>query len=616
MSSQSFGSLLEVDLSTGKSRVVEVAPEVIKYFIGGKGLGAYLLFKHLKPGTDPLSPDNMLMFLTGPLTGTPYPTSGRMVVVTKSPLTNLYLDSHAGGHLGSAIRWCGYDGVIVKGKASSPVYLLVSEEGVEVRDASRLWGKTVSETVKEVRREVGEDAHAAVIGPAGENLVRFAAIMIDSDEDTWRAGIAGRGGAGAVMGSKNLKALVVKAKGRKVRCADTEKLREVSRKAMELLSRTKFLKVRTAIGTSFWVEPMNRFGILPTRNFSRGFLKDAVGLYGEYLRAFVKRNASCYNCPVACGKIVEVEGGNVKVEYEDIALLGSNCLIDDVIKVAKSLKVVNELGLDAISTGNVVAFAMELRELGLLKDVPAFGDHEGQVELIRKIAYREGVGDLLAEGVARVAERVGGKAREIAMHVKGMELPGYLPRGSWGMALAYATSDRGGCHQRAWTTRAEIEGPLERFSTEGVAKFVKDTQDERAAAFSLIVCDFIPLYRPWEAVSAVTGLEFSEEDYLRGGERIWNLVRVFNIREAGIGRKDDTLPPRCFNEPLPLPPNGKFSVSLRRETFELMLNEYYALRKWGMDGRPSKEVLEKLELSKFFPEVLNFASGGGSSFSG
>jgi len=600
-----FGKLLEINLSNGKEKVLEISEDVVKAFIGGKGLGAYLLYKMLEPGVDPLDPANVLMFLTGPLTGTPYPTSGRMVAVTKSPLTGLYLDSHAGGFLGPEIRKAGYDGILITGKASSPVYVWVNDGKVEVRDASKLWGMRVSEAVKAIRKETSDLAHVAVIGPAGENLVKYAAIMVDSDEDPWRGGIFGRGGAGAVMGSKNLKAVAVKGSG-KPAAANEERLKEVARRAMRLLDETKFLKVRRAVGTSFWVEPMNRFGILPTRNFSRGYMDDAVGLYGEYLRAFVKRTPSCANCPVACAKVVEVEEGDVKVEYEDIALLGSNCLVDDVIKVAKSLKLVNELGLDAISTGNVVAFAMELKELGLLKDVPSFGDDEGQKELIRRIAYREGVGDLLAEGVARVAEKVGGKARDVAMHVKGMELPGYEPRASWGMALAYATSDRGGCHQRAWTTRAEIEGPLERFSTEGVAKFVKDVQDERAAAFSLIVCDFIPLYDPWAAVSAAAGIEFSKDDYLRAGERIWNLVRIFNIREAGISRKDDTLPPRVFTEPLPLPPNGKFSVSLRREVFEAMLEEYYALRKWRPDGVPTEEIIEELGLNKFFSNITTY----------
>lgn len=602
-----FGKILEIDLTNSKYKVFEVEENVVRAFIGGKGLGIYLLFKYLKPGVNSLSPDNVLMFLTGPLTGTPYPTSGRMVVVTKSPLTNLYLDTHAGGFLGPELRRAGYDGVVITGRASSPVYVWINNGEVEIRDASRLWGMKITEAVRAIRAETYERAHVATIGPAGENLVRYAAIMVDSDEDPWRGGIFGRGGAGAVMGSKNLKALVVKGDG-KLEYANEAKLKEVSKRAIELIEKTKFMKIRRAIGTSFWVEPMNRFGIIPTRNFSRGYMENAVGLYGEYLRAFVKRIVSCANCPVACGKVVEVENGEVKVEYENIALLGSNCLVDDVMKVAKTLKLVNEFGLDAISTGNVIAFAMELRELGVLKNVPSFGDDEGQRELVKKIAYREDVGDLLAEGVARVAEKIGGRALEVAMHVKGLELPGYEPRASWGMALAYATADRGGCHQRAWTTRAEIEGPLERFSTAGLAKFVKEVQDERAAAFSLVVCDFIPLYLPWEAVSAVMGFEFTLSDYLKAGERIWNLIRVFNIKETGISRKDDTLPPRVFNEPLPLPPNGKFSVSLRKEVFEAMLDEYYELRRWDRNGLPTKELLRDLELDKFFPSITNYVS--------
>ncbi len=607
-----FGKLLDVDLSTSKTKIMELKEDVIKAFIGGKGLGAYLLYKLLKPKTDPLSSENLLFFLTGPLTGTPYPTSGRIVVVTKSPLTGLYLDSHAGGHFGPELRAIGYDGIIIRGRASGPVYLWITERGVEIRDASKIWGKTVSESVKALRKETHPRAHVAVIGPAGENLVRISGIFIDSDEDPWRGGIAARGGPGAVMGSKNLKGIAVKNMGRSaISYADKDKFMEVAKKAMEVVNTNKFMKVRRAIGTSFWVEPMNRFGILPTKNFKYGFMKDATGLYGEYLRAFVSRITSCYNCPVACGKIVKVEDGDVKVEYEDLALLGSNCLVDDAIKVAKSLKVVNELGLDAISTGNAIAFAMELGELGLLKGVPKWGDVEGQIELIKKIAYRKDVGDLLADGVARAAKKIGGRAEEIAIHVKGMELPGYEPRSSWGMALAYATSDRGGCHQRAWTTRAEIEGPLKRFSTENVPEFVKDVQDERAAAYSLIVCDFIPLYKPWEAVSAAVGFDFTEEDYLKAGERIWTLARIFNIREANISRKDDTLPLRMFKEPLPLPPDGSMQVILPKETFENMLDRYYKLRRWDSNGIPTKELIEDLGLHKFFPDVFSYVSRSG-----
>jgi aldehyde:ferredoxin oxidoreductase len=301
-----------------------------------------------------------------------------------------------------------------------------------------------------------------------------------------------------------------------------------------------------------------------------------------------------------CGKVLNVNGNDVKVEYEDIALLGSNNGMTDVIDVAKALVLCNELGLDALSTGGTVAFAMECAEKGILKDTPKFGDAEGQRKLIKDIAYRRGIGDLLSEGTKRASEKLGQNSTDFAINVKGLELPGYSPRSSWGMALAYATSDRGGCHQRAWTVRAEVDGVLKRFSTEGIAQFVKDVQDERAAAFSLVVCDFLPLsiddFR--SGLKYGIGVNLDETEYIKVGERIWNLVRLFNIREAGISRKDDTLPGRMFKEPLPMPPNGKEKVSLPREAFDKMLTEYYFIRGWNENGIPVEEKLVALGLNK------------------
>jgi len=293
-----------------------------------------------------------------------------------------------------------------------------------------------------------------------------------------------------------------------------------------------------------------------------------------------------------------VPEGVVKVEYEILAMMGANDGIRDALEVARSAKLATELGLDGISAGVVVGFAMEAGRRGLLEDVPGFGDAEGQRELLRSIAYREGVGDLLAEGVRCAAEVLGPEAEELAVHVKGLELPGYDPRASWGMALAYATADRGGCHQRAWTVRAEIDGRLRRFSTEGLAEFVKAVQDERAAAFSLIVCDFAPLgVKDFIAgLKAAVGLEYGMEEYLRVGERIWNLTRLLNIREAGISRADDTLPPRVFEEPLPMPDGREARIG--RETLASLLDEYYALRGWDEQGRPTPEKLEELGLDE------------------
>ena len=593
-----FGRLLLVDLSRQSHEVLEVGEEVIRAFLGGKGLGAYLLYKLLKPKADPLGPENLLMFLTGPLTGTGYPTAGRVVVVTKSPLTGLFLDSYAGGWFGPELRRLGYDGLIITGRAEEPTYLWLSEEGPELRDASHIWGQPSGRAVELVRDETDGRAHVAAIGPAGENLVRFAAIVFDRDEDPWRSGVAGRGGAGAVMGSKLLKAIAIQARRGRVPVRDQEAFRELLGRLYEKMKESPFYYIRRAVGTSYWLEPMNRLGFLPTRNFTSGFIEDHYRLTGSYLRAHVRKDTACPYCPMGCGKVVEAPEGAVKVEYEILAMMGANDGIRDALEVARSVKLATELGLDGISAGVVVGFAMEAGQRGLLEDVPGFGDAKGQRELLRRIAYREGVGDLLAEGVRRAAERLGPEAEELAVHVKGLELPGYDPRASWGMALAYATADRGGCHQRAWTVRAEVDGRLRRFSTEGLAEFVKAVQDERAAAFSLIVCDFAPLgVEDFIAgLRAVAGLEYSMEEYLRVGERIWNLTRLLNIREAGTSRADDTLPPRVFEEPLPMPDDREARIG--REMLASLLDEYYALRGWDEQGRPTPEKLEELGLDE------------------
>jgi len=594
-----FGKLLQIDLSNKKISEINVEDDVVRNFLGAKGLGAYLLYTMLDSHTDPLSPDNLLMFLNGPLTGTSFPTSGRTTVVTKSPLTGLFLDSHAGGFFGPELKKTGYDGIVLKGASEKPVYLWINDGKVEIRDATGIWGLPISETVKKIREDTDEKAHVASIGPAGENLVKFASITIDKDSDPWRAGIAARGGPGAVMGSKKLKAIAVKGSG-KVKVYDEEKFKELSSKLTKKVTDNIFVHTRRVLGTSYWIDPMNRMGILPTRNFQSGYIEDGYGLIGSNMKYYSKRDVSCYNCTIMCGKVLNVNGNDVKVEYEDIALLGSNNGMTDVLDVAKALVLCNELGLDALSTGGTIAFAMECAEKGILNDAPEFGDAEGQRKLINDIAYKNGIGKLLSEGTKRASEKLGQNSTDFAINVKGLELPGYSPRSSWGMALAYATSDRGGCHQRAWTVRLEIDGVLKRFSTEGIAQFVKDVQDERAAAFSLVVCDFVPL----SIDDFMSGLKYGirvdldEKEYIKVGERIWNLVRLFNIREAGISRKDDTLPGRMFKEPLPMPPNGKEKVSLPREAFDKMLTEYYFIRGWNENGIPVEEKLVALDLNK------------------
>jgi len=600
-----FGRLLFVDLSSGRFHERFISREASTRFLGGKGLGIALLEELTPKSCDPLDPANPLCFLTGPLTGTSFPTSGRFTVATRSPLTGLWLDSHSGGHFAHTLRRAGFDGIVFTGHADVPVYLWIDEGKAELREAKGLWGLGVEESVGRVREETDPKAHVASIGPAGENLVRFASIAVDRDSDPWRAGMAGRGGAGAVMGSKNLKAVAVKGT-KPVPVADEAGMKALVRDLTGRVMKSPGVHSLRVLGTAALVEPMNRTGILPCFNFSKGYLDDAHALNGANLRYHARRDAGCFNCPIVCGRVMPVDGRDVKVEYEALALLGASCGITDVVDVARAIAVCNDMGMDVISAGGVLAFAMDVSAQGLGDaapgnggGLPSFGDAAGQVALLEKIAHRQGIGNLLAEGSKKAASAMGGEAGSLAIHAKGMELPGYDPRSSWGMALAYATADRGGCHQRAWTVMPEIDGAVERFSAEGTARIVKALQDDRAAAYSLVVCDFLPMETAdaLRGLKAAAGIELDEAGYLEVGERAWNLARLFNLRHAGPEGLKDTLPPRILKEPLPMPPQGKTAVSLTPWDLELMLDDYYSLRGWDSGGHPRESTLERLGLA-------------------
>lgn len=604
------GNILDIDLSSGSIKNLSLNKEDAKQFIGGKGLGAKILYDNLDKGVDPLGDENIIIFITGPLTGTSMPTSGRFTVVTKSPLTGLFLDSHVGGYFGPELKFAGYDAIIIRGVSEKPVYLSIFKGDVEIKDAKHLWGKTTSETTKIIRKELGDEkTRVAEIGPAGERLVRYAMINIDTYDQKERGGQAGRGGAGAVMGSKNLKAIAIKADRDKktFEYADAEGFRRITKSVFKKVNENDFIKKKRRVyGTPVWIKPMSDLGILPTRNFQTGTFEGAEDISGERMReTIVVKDKSCYSCPISCGKHSKIKEGKYKgtelegPEYELLALLGSNCYIGALDAVSKASFLVDDLGLDGISTGNVLGFAMECYERGLLtRDEVGeldFGKDEPYIDLIKKIAYRESIGDLFAEGVRIAAEEIGGDAEDFAMHVKGMEFPGYDPRGSFGMALAYATSDRGACHQRAWTVKAEIEGVLgKRFSIEGRASFVKEVQDERAVAYSLVVCDFAPLDVSdfVDMLNTATGFKYTAEEYLLAGERIWNLVRLFNVRE-GITREDDNLPKRIFE---PIKGGATDGIKLPEKMFNDMLDEYYELRGWDSNGIPSDETLRRLGL--------------------
>jgi len=597
------GNILRVNLTKRKTSVEKLDEEVARNFIGGKGLGAKILYDSVKPRIDPLRPENLLIFASGPLTATLAPTSGRWAVVTKSPLTNIFLDSQVGGYFGAVMKLAGFDCVIVEGKADIPVYLWVHDESAEIRDAEDLWGKGCFETEKTIKKRLGENVRVASIGPAGENLVRYACITVDMYRQ------AGRGGAGAVMGSKKLKAVALQSAGRRIEYADPKGFREAARRALKVIEENSFIPLRRKYGTPIWVAPVNEFAILPTRNFRTGVFEHADAISGETMRSkIVVKDGTCYNCSIRCWKYTQVKSEKYRVnelagpEYETIVLMGSNCGVNSLEAIAHANLLCDDLGLDTISTGNAVAFAMECFEKGLLNEKATdglklrFGDADAEIEMIRRIAYRKGLGNTLAEGVKGASQKIGGGSENFAMHTKGMEIPGYDPRGAFGMALAYATSDRGACHQRAWTVRAEIEGKLTpRYSTEGRARFVKETQDERAMCFSLVLCDFAPLDVSCfvELLNKATGFNFTVEEYLKTGERIWNLTRLFNVRE-GLTRKDDDLPARFMEEPLPdgVAKGQVITEKMLRE----MLDEYYTLRGWNRNGIPTKEKLKELGL--------------------
>lgn len=589
------GKILKIDLSTNKTSERSLAEKDAEKFIGGKGLGAKLLFEATNPESDPLSPDNVLILCTGPLTGSLAPTSGRWCVVTKSPLTGLFLDSQVGGYFGAEIKKSGHDAIIITGRADHPVYITIHDDAVNIKDAAHLWGKNTTATENELK----DEGRVLSIGAAGENLVRFACINTDLFVHNGRGGNVGRGGAGAVMGSKNVKAVTIKGT-HDLKCASEEKFRKAVKKSLKIINENDFIPVRRKYGTPIWINPVNENQLLPTYNFMRGSFEQAENISGETMHEkIVVKNKSCFNCPIACGKWTSFtfNGDQYQFEgpeYESIALLGSNCGNDSIESVAYLSYLCDEYGMDTISSGNVIGFAIEAAQKELIDERIDFNDPLNQGELLRKIAYREGIGDGLAEGVKRFSEKRGGK--DFAIQSKGMEFPGYDPRGAFGMALAYATSDRGACHQRVWTVRAEIQGNLPpRYGIEGRAAFVKENQDERACCFSLVLCDFAPFGVDTfvELLNTATGFEYTEDEYMKAGERIWNLTKMFNVKN-GVTRKDETIPKRIMEERL-----EKDEAYIGKELFEKMLSEYYKLRGWDENGIPTKEKLKELDLEAF-----------------
>ncbi|ABB14938.1 aldehyde ferredoxin oxidoreductase family protein [Carboxydothermus hydrogenoformans] len=592
------GKVLRVNLSTGEIKKEPLDLEVAKKFLGGRGLGSYILSKEIDPAVDPLSPENKIIFATGPLTGSSAPTSGRYMVVTKSPLTGTIASSNSGGFWGAELKFAGYDLIIVEGKAAKPSYIYINDDTVEIRDAQNYWGKLVSETTELLQKEVGDPkARVLTIGPAGERLSPIAAVM----NEKYRA--AGRSGVGAVMGSKNLKAIVVRGSG-KIEPAEPEKTKELLSRLLKKIREDGVTgQGLPNYGTAVLVNIINENGILPTNNFQKSYFPTADAISGETLsEKYLVKKDPCYRCPIACGRYCKVddeEGGGP--EYETIWAFGADCGVDDLAAIIKANNLCNEYGLDTISAGATIACAMELYEKGHIKkeelDGPElkFGSAEAVIEWTRKMGAGEGFGAKLALGSYRLAESYG--VPELSMSVKKQELPAYDPRGVQGHGLQYATSNRGGCHVRGYLISPEILGSpekIDRFALEGKANWAKLFQDLTAVIDSLGLCLFTSFalnaddYR--ELFNYIVGENYTTEDILTAGERIWNLERVFNLK-AGIDAKEDTLPKRLLEEPVPDGPSKGHKHRLAE-----LLPEYYKVRGWDEKGVPTAEKLQALGL--------------------
>ena len=602
------GRLLHIDLTKNIVKKIRLKKSFIKEYIGGKGFGARLMYDMVPPRIDPLSPVNPLIFLTGPVTATGAPASARDVVVTKSPKTGTFLDSNSGGYWGCWLKIAGYDGLIITGRASKLSYIYINDGSVELRDASGYAGYGVYATTKGLIKEVGDNnAKVAAIGPAGENLVKLAGIVNDLHH------VHARGGPGAVMGSKNLKAIVISADHRnpKFDLADRDGFNKYNLKIIREVVRGPPEEWARTDGTPIIVRWSNDVGVLPTRNFQVGVFEYVDNIDAEVMRSFRTSKGACYRCSIACRNLTRLKDdkwGEIELdgpEYETIAMGGSNTGVGDFKAIIAWNNLVDDLGMDTISLGNVTALAMEAYEKGYIdKNITnglelGFGNIDAQMELARMIAYRKGIGDILAEGAREFVMWLGGDAYKMALETKGLEYPAYDPRGSVGMALAYATSDRGACHLRAWPIAEEAFGDMDPFTPEGKAELVINMQDLNAVKWSMIFCDFLDA--DYEMIANyfnyVTGLNYSADTMRLIGERINNLIRLFNVRE-GFSRKDDYIPYRIAHEKMPSGPNKGFSV--KPEIFNKMLDDYYELRGWNRDGVPKKGKLRRLGLYKDF----------------
>lgn len=614
------GKLLRVNLSSGDITSELPTEGFARSYLGGRGFAARLLYDELEPAIDPLGPENKIVFATGVLTGTPAPVGNRTLVAAKSPLTGIWGDAALGGWFGAELKKAGFDALLVEGVAGRPVFLWIHDGQVEIRDATHLWGQDTGPAQAMILEEVGK-ATVLGIGPAGENRVAYASVLSELRFS------ASRSGMGAVMGAKRLKAVAVRGTGR-VEVADRKGLTALTRQVNKEIKANDSCGTLTRYGTWNNLTPLQQYGILPTKNFQAGVIEGGERLESEAMvEAILTRRETCPLCPIFCRRVVvmeepyELSGIYGGPQYETVAALGSMLLITDPAVIAQAHELCNRYGLDTISTGVCIAWAMECWERGidLSGSGPAgeslgrplpWGDAEVLFSLIEEIAYRRGLGALLADGLRAAVETVGQGSDAWALEVKGQELPLHDPRGKKGMGLAYATTNRGADHMQTIHEDAlALGGPfpelgldraMDRNQLEGKAYLVKTTQDYFGTlADTLGICKFpMNAWRPYtptrvaEAVALVTGWDITLQELVTTGERIYNLCRLFNVRE-GITRANDTAPRRLAE---PLPAGGSAGERFTDADLDSLLEDYYQLRGWDENGIPTRETLVRLGL--------------------
>ncbi|MFX1557322.1 MAG: aldehyde ferredoxin oxidoreductase family protein [Promethearchaeota archaeon] len=618
-----MGKILRVNLSNGT--ITEEFPDekTLKLVLGGSGLATKYLLEEVKQGTDPLSPENLLIIMTGPLTGTSSPSTGRYCIVSKSPLTGIWGEANSAGYWGRDLKRSGFDGLIFKGMSPNPVYLFTEDGKAELRDAKHLWGKNTSETTRLIKEEHGEKTNVACIGIGGENLVKYAAVMNDCDKPYYGRA-AGRCGMGAIMGSKNLKAIASKGTA-KVELAKPEEYKEEAKQRYDWVNQSLLKMTLEVYGTAAMVDLVNIKGGLPTNNWQTGVFPATEKINGTAINdTILTGRKPCFACPIACGRLAEIKEGPYKSigegpEYESIGALGTMCGIDDLEAITYAHFLCNEYGLDTISAGNTIGFAMECYEKGILtKDDTDglelnFGDKEVMIDLCHKIAKREGIGDLLAEGSRNMANKLGKDSIKFAMQVKGLELPAYDSRAAKITGLAFATANRGGCHITGYiegpaflampfmiVEDADVGDPLQEIPE--TTKVVKEMEDAFGVFDAIGGCKFMGMVLTaddWASlIEKLMGYEFTADDFRKAGERIYNLARVFSVRE-GLTRADDTLPPRLLEDPLPEGPAQGQVVNLKP-----LLDAYYGYRGWdNQTGKPTKEKLQELGLDWVIDQI-------------